>query len=68
MTLFSSHQHICKYEAPMSIIFRTLGNLMDLYWSYFESEADKSKAKEYGNVIHPCMIRYMLFGVHYFEI
>ena len=36
---------------------RTLGILKALFWSYYDARADKSKAKEFGNVVHPCMIR-----------
>ena len=35
----------------------TLGSLEALFWSYYDTRADKSKAKEFGNVVHPCMIR-----------
>ena len=28
---------------------------MDLFWKFWESEADLSDAKKYGNVIHPTM-------------
>ena len=36
---------------------RTLGTLKELFWSYYDSKADKSKAKDFGNVVHPCMIK-----------
>ena len=32
---------------------RTISNLMDLFWNWFESRRDKKGAKNYGNVIHP---------------
>ena len=32
---------------------RTISNLMDLFWNWFESRRDKKDAKNYGNVIHP---------------
>ena len=34
---------------------RTVGNMMDLFWSYFEARAEKKDASTYGNVIHPNM-------------
>ena len=30
---------------------------MRLYWSFFESGKSKADAKDYGNVIHPCMLQ-----------
>ena len=35
---------------------RTIKNLMELFWDYFESGSTKEGAKKYGNVIHPPMI------------
>lgn len=32
---------------------RTIANLMDLFWAYFDARAKKQDAKDYGNVIHP---------------
>ena len=31
---------------------RTVGNMMDLFWGYFEARASKKDASTYGNVIH----------------
>ncbi len=36
---------------------RTLGSLSDLYWAWFDSGSEKSSAKSFGNVIHPCIIK-----------
>ena len=33
-------------------ISRTVSSMMNLFWDYFEAKADKSKAKDFGNVIH----------------
>ena len=34
---------------------RTIGNLMKLFWAYFESGCSKDKARNFGNVIHQPM-------------
>ena len=35
---------------------RTWNNLSTLFWSYYDSSETKSKAKNYGNAIHPAII------------
>ena len=35
---------------------RTIKNLMELFWNFWESGSSKGSAKNYGNVIHPPMI------------
>ncbi len=34
---------------------RTVGNMLDLFWGYFDARALKKDASLYGNVIHPNM-------------
>ena len=35
---------------------RTIGNLQDLFWTFFKSKATKKDAKKYGNAVHPSLI------------
>ena len=56
-----SSQHPCcwcnvgKGNLSARGITRTVANMMDLFWDYFDARADKKKAKDFGNVIHPNM-------------
>ena len=34
-------------------VSRTIANMMELFWNYFEARAVKKHAKDYGNVVHP---------------
>lgn len=45
--------NIPKNELSKRGELRTLSSLRHLFWTFFNSGATKSKAKEYGNVIHP---------------
>ena len=35
---------------------KTISNLMNLFWDYFDAKADRKDAKNFGNVIHPPII------------
>ena len=48
--------NINKYNLDKKGEERTIGSLNELYWEFYHSRADKSKAKEYGNAIHPSMV------------
>jgi hypothetical protein len=37
-------------------LHRTIANLMKKYWAFRDSGVSKEKAREYGNVIHPCIV------------
>ena len=34
---------------------RTIGNMMTLFWNYFDANAKRKDAKHFGNVVHPNM-------------
>ena len=46
---------VSKDELTSKGASRTIENLMNLFWKFWESDADLADAKNYGNVIHPTM-------------
>ena len=45
-----------KYNLDKRGNQRTFASLYELFWAYFDAKANRSQAKEYGNVIHPPII------------
>ena len=35
---------------------RTIGNLSDIFWKYYDARGTKKNAKNFGNAIHPSMV------------
>ena len=46
---------VCKDNLSSKGVTRTIQNMMGLFWDYFEANAARKDAKNYGNVIHTNM-------------
>lgn len=46
---------IAKEKLHLKGVSRTIGSIMKLFWNYFEANAKRKDAKDYGNVVHPNM-------------
>ena len=44
--------NVDKYHLNKKGTERTFASICKLFWSYFDAQVDKSKAKDYGNVVH----------------
>ena len=44
--------NVGKYHLNKKGTERTFASICKLLWSYFDAQVDKSKAKDYGNVVH----------------
>ena len=56
--MFHSSIHLCcwcnvgKYHLNKNQTERTFASIWKLFWSYFDAQVDKSKAIDYGSIVH----------------